>query len=114
MSITHKEILGDLTIASGSGAPTHTAPAGSWYADADTGRIYIRRQVDAATMAWISATATGAAVVTTAVTADAVATTTLAASGAVTVDLPTVDPVVVDQLWSDAGVVKLSAGPVVP
>jgi hypothetical protein len=109
MSIEHKEILGDLTIASGHGAPTHAAPAGSWYADVDTGLIYINRQVDAATTAWITATATGAAVVATGVT-----TSTLAASGAVTVVLPTSDPEVVDQLWSNAGAVKVSAGPVAP
>ena len=41
----------------------------------------------------------------------AVAATTLSASGVVILsDLPTADPLVAGQLWSDAGVLTVSAG----
>jgi hypothetical protein len=54
MAIERKEILGDLTIATGRGAPTHEAPSGSWYADIDAGLLYVRQLVNEATRAWVA------------------------------------------------------------
>jgi hypothetical protein len=112
MSTERKEILGDLTIATGSGTPTHAAPAGSLYVDIDTATLYARKQVDAGTQAWVASTATGGLVTATAVATDGLITGAMeaGAGSAVKLFLPTVDPGVADQLWADGGVVKVSAG----
>jgi hypothetical protein len=53
MSIERREILGDLTISAGRGAPTHDDPVGSWYADFDAAVLYVRQLVDEGTCRWV-------------------------------------------------------------
>jgi hypothetical protein len=54
MSTQISEVLGDITITADHGAPTHVAPVGSIYTNLDTGMVYARKQVDAATVSWIA------------------------------------------------------------
>jgi hypothetical protein len=54
MSTQISEVLGDITITADHGAPTHVTPVGSIYTDLDTGMVYARKQVDAATVSWIA------------------------------------------------------------
>jgi hypothetical protein len=47
------EVLGNISITADHGVPTHTPPVGSVYTDLDTGRVYARKQVNAAEVTWV-------------------------------------------------------------